>query len=433
MNGPDPRRSIRRLNLVGFAAMAVLFGGVGVWAATSELSGAVIAPGTLVVESNVKKVQHNVGGIVAAILVHEGSLVEEGQVVVRLDDTVTRATLGSVRSQLDEQLARQARLTAERDGADAVVFPDELVARDAEKSVAAAIAGESKLFASRRTARTGQQSQLRERIAQVREEIRGQSAQLDAKDQEIRLIEEELKGVADLYQRNLVSIQRFMALRRDETRLQGERGQFIADIARARGRISETELQIIQLDQDFRTDVLKDLRETEGKIADLRERVVAAQDQLKRIDIRAPQRGYVNQLAVHTVGGVIGNAETIMQIVPQADELVVEAKVAPSDIDQVAVGAVVVVRVMAGNQRTTPSIEGRITRVSADLTQDPQTKQTFYVVRAALSPDEVSRLADLKLVPGMPAEAFIQTHDRTPLQYLLKPLREQIAHSFRER
>jgi HlyD family secretion protein len=252
-------------------------------------------------------------------------------------------------------------------------------------------------------------------------------------EQEVKLIETELVGVSDLYQRNLVSIQRFMQLRRDETRLQGERGQFIADTARARARISETELQIIQLDQDFRTDVLKDLREAEGKIADLKERVVAAEDQLKRIDIRAPQRGFVNQLAVHTVGGVIANGDTIMQIVPQSDDLVVEAKVVPSEIDQVGLGADVVVRIMAGNQRTTPSISGTITRVSADLTQDPQTKQSYYVVRATLPLDEVRRLSDLKLVPGMPVEVFIQTQDRTPLQYLLKPLREQIARTFRER
>ncbi len=429
----DPRRVIRRLNLAGFAAFAVLFGGIGVWGATSQLSGAVIASGTLVVESNVKKVQHATGGIVAEILVKEGSLVEEGQMVMRLDDTVTRATLGSVRSQLDELTSRQGRLLAERDGADAVSFPDELLVRRAEKSVATALAGEQKLFESRGAARTGQRSQLRERIAQVQEEIRGLSAQLEAKESESKLIETELVGVTDLYQKNLVSIQRFMQLRRDQTRLLGERGQLIADIARARGRISETELQIIQLDQDFRTEVLKDLREAEGKIAELRERFIAAEDQLKRVDIRAPQRGSVHQLAVHTVGGVVANGEPIMLIVPGADELVVEARVAPADIDQLALGADVVVRIMAGNQRTTPSLSGVLTRISADLTQDPQTKQSYYLVRAGLSHDELLRLGDLKLLPGMPAEAFIQTHARTPLQYLLKPLQEQIARTFRER
>jgi HlyD family secretion protein len=224
-----------------------------------------------------------------------------------------------------------------------------------------------------------------------------------------------------------------MLLQRDQTRLQGERGQLIAEIARARGKISEIELQIIQLDQDFRTEVLKDLREAQGKIAELKERFTAAEDQLKRVDLRAPQTGIVHQLMVHTVGGVIGNGEIIMQIVPRADELVVEAKIAPSDIDQVGVGSTAVVRMMAGNQRTTPQIAGVLTRVSADLTRDQQPAQTYYIARIGLPPQEVARLKDIHLVPGMPAEVFIQTHERTPLQYLLKPLQEQMARTFRER
>jgi HlyD family secretion protein len=329
---PDPRRAIRRLNLIGFALAVLLVGGVGGWAATSQLSGAVIAPGTIVVESSVKKVQHPSGGVVGEILVKEGDTVDEGQVLLRLDDTVTRSTLGVVRSQLDEAQAREARLLAERDDADVVVFVASLTARRAEPAVATAIAGEARLFESRRNARTGQRSQLRERVAQTNEEIRGLSAQQAAKESELDLIAKELVGVAELYQKNLVSISRFMALQRDQTKLQGERGQLIADSARARGKISETELQIIQLDQDFRTEVLKDLRETQGKIAELKEKLTAAEDQLKRIDLRAPQAGIVHQLSVHTVGGVIANGETVMQIVPRADELVVEAKVSPNDI-----------------------------------------------------------------------------------------------------
>ena len=435
----DPRRTIRKLNLIGLALCAILIGGVGGWAATTQLAGAVIAPGTIVVESNIKKVQHPTGGVVGQILVKEGSEVNDGDVVLRLDDTVTRSTLGVVRSQLDETLAREARLLTERDDANAIVFPARLTSRRNDPSVAMALAGEERLFESRRTAREGQRSQLRERVAQLNEEIRGLSAQLAAKENELELIATELVGVADLYKKNLVSISRYMQLQRDQTRLQGERGQFIADIARARGKISETELQIIQVDQDFRTEVLKDLREAQGKIAELKERVTAAEDQLKRVDLRAPQAGFVHQLAVHTVGGVIGNGETVMQIVPRADELVVEAKVTPSDIDQVAIGAEAIVRVLAGNQRTTPVIAGRLTRVSADLTRDQaqqnslQPPQAYYTVRIALPPTEVARLNDIRLVPGMPVEAFIQTHERTPLGYLLKPLREQIARTFRER
>jgi HlyD family secretion protein len=429
----DPRAAIRRLNLLGLAAVAVLIGGFGGWAATSQLAGAVIASGWIVVESNVKRVQHPTGGIVGEILVKEGSAVEAGDVVIRLDDTQTRATLGIVRSQLDELTARLARLTAERDGAEEVTFPPALVERQHEPAIAAAMSGERKLFESRRTALSGQQAQLRERIAQINEEIGGLTSQHEAKGREIAFIAEELVGVSQLWQQNLVSIVRYMALQRDKARLEGERGQFVAEIARARGRIAEIELQIIQLEQNFRTEVLKEMREVEGKIVELQERRNAAEDQLKRVDIRAPQAGFVHQLAVHTVGGVIGQGETIMQIVPRADTLVVEAKVAPQDIDQVAVGAKATVRIMAGNRRTVPDITGVVTYVAADLTREQQSQLAYFLVRAALPEEEVKRLGDLRLMPGMPVEVFIETQMRTPLDYLLKPLSEQIARTFRER
>jgi HlyD family secretion protein len=439
MSAPrDPRAMIRRMNIIGIAMVVGFVGCIGGWAATSELAGAVIAVGTVIVEGNVKKVQHPTGGVVKEILVKEGDAVEEGQILVRLDDTVTRATLGVVRSQLDENNARQARLLAEREGADAISFPDALLARKGEATVAAAVNGEEKLFEARKSARAGQRAQLRERVSQSNEEIRGLTAQQQAKESETKLIGEELVGVADLYQKNLVSISRFMLLQRDQARLQGERGQFVADIARARAKISETELQIIQLDQDFRTEVLKDLRETQGKVAEFIERMVAAEDQLKRVDIRAPRSGVVYSLTVHTVGGVIANGgETIMSIVPHGDDLIVEAKVSPTDIDQIALGASAVVRIMAGNQRTMPELNGIVTYVSADLSHEPPSPgaapQAFYITRAALPKAEVQRLGEFRLVPGMPAELFIQTYARTPLQYLIKPLRDQIARTFRER
>jgi HlyD family secretion protein len=432
---PDPRRAIRRLNLIGFAAIVLLVGGIGSWAATTQISGAVIAPGILVVESNVKKVQHPTGGVVGQIFIREGSVVEEGQIVMRLDDTVTRATLGVVVSQLNELAAREARLLAEREDAEVVTFEKEFRDRAAgDRGIAAAIAGEEKLFESRKRGRTGQRSQLRERIAQTQEEITGLLSQKKAKESEIKFVGEELVGVSQLYKQNLISIQRYMGLQRDQARLNGEHGQLVAAIARARARISETELQILQLDQDFRTEVLKDLRDTQGKIAELQERKTAAEDQLKRVDIRAPQAGIVHQLSVHTVGGVIGNGETLMQIVPAADKLLVEAKVAPQDIDQVAPDAKATVRIMAGNQRTMPDISTHVTLIGADLTKEKeQPNVAYYVVRLAVPPEEAQRLDQLKLVPGMPAEVFIQTRERTPLDYLLKPLTEQIARTFRER
>ena len=230
---------------------------------------------------------------------------------------------------------------------------------------------------------------------------------------------------------------RYTALQRDQARLEGEHGQLGADIARARGRISETELQILQLEKDFSTEVLKELREIEGRVAELRERMIAAMDQVQRIEIRAPQNGTVHQLTVHTVGGVIGPGETIMLIVPRADQLVVEARVAPVDIDQIVQGAPVQVRIMAGNQRTTPSVYGQVIHISADLTREAasggQPSQSYFLTRVSLSEESLKNLGELKLVPGMPAEALIETGVRTPLGFLLKPLQEQLARTFRER
>lgn len=434
----SPRYAIRKLNLVGCTAMVVALGGFGGWASTIDIAGAVIAGGTVVVETSIKKVQHHNGGIVGEILVKEGSEVEAGQVLVRLDDTLTRATLGVVQSQLDLYIAREARLLAEQDGLESVIFPR--AGNGPSREVAeSAIAGEQRLFRSRREGREGQRAQLRERIAQVGEEIGGLVAQQQSKDSEIRYIGEQLVGVLELYKKNLVTSERYVQLRRDQARLQGERGQLIADIARSRGKIAETELQILQLDQDYRTDVLKDLRETQAKIAELEERANAAVDELKRTEIRASQAGIVYQLQAHTIGGVIGKGDTVMQIAPRADALIVEAKIAPQDIDQVAVGASVRVRIEAGNRRTTPDLEGKVTVVSPDLTHDTEAtpkgvqNQQYYTARVALSQAELNSIGDLHLVPGMPAEVYIRTQDRTPLNYLLKPLREQIARTFRER
>jgi len=434
----SPRAAIRNLNLLGCVATVVALGGAGGWASTTHIAGAVIATGTVVVETSAKKVQHFNGGIVGEILVKEGSEVEAGQVLIRLDDTLTRATLGVIQSQLDLYVAREARLLAERDVADSVALPEALGTGPRE-GLGNAIAGERRLFRSRREGRDGQRAQLRERIAQIEEEIRGLTGQQQSKDIEIKFIGEELAGVSQLYAKNLVSVARYVQLGRDEARLQGERAQLLADVARSRGKIAEIELQILQLDQDFRTEVLKDLRETQGRIAELQERANGAFDDLKRTDIRAPQAGVVYQLQVHTIGGVIGKGDTIMQIAPRADALIVEAKVAPQDIDQVPVGASVHVRIGAGNRRTTPDLGGRVTVVSPDLTRDPVTasagvpSQPYYVARVALSEADLLAVADLQLVPGMPAEVYIQTGDRTPLDYLLKPLHEQIARTFRER
>ena len=426
-------RSIHRHLAAGAMVAIVLVGGVGGWAATTELSGALIAQGSIVVDSNVKKVQHPTGGVVGKLNVRDGDHVKAGDIVVQLDDTVTRANLAIVTKGLDEFGARKARLEAERDGAETITFPADILSRANEAAAANALANERKLFELRRTARVGQKAQLQQRVLQLGDEIRGLEAQQNAKSREIALIERELEGVRDLWKKNLIPINRLTALEREGARIEGERAQLIASVAQAKGKVVETQLQIIQIDQDLSSEVAKDMREVDGKIGEFVERKVTAEDQLKRIDIRAPQDGTVLQSTVHTVGGVITAGDPIMLIVPDADSLIVEAKVNPQDVDQLQLGQAAMLRFSSFNQRTTPEISGKVTRISADTTTDQRTGQSYYTIRIAMPTEEVSRLGDVKLIPGMPVEAFVQTGDRTMLSYLLKPLSDQLMRAFREK
>jgi membrane fusion protein, type I secretion system len=428
------RRSMRRTLISGTAVACLLAFGIGGWAATTELAGAVIAPGSLVVDSNVKKVQHPTGGVVGELRVRDGDHVKAGNVVVRLDDTQTRANLAIITKSLDELAARQARDEAERDGAKKVTFSAELLARMKDPEVARVVQGEQKLFEIRRSAREGQVAQLRERIAQLREQIQGLADQVGAKKREIELIGEELTGVRELWSKNLIPITRVTALERDAARIEGERGSLVSTMAQTKGKITETELQILQIEQDLRTEVGKDLAEIRAKTAELVEKKVSAEDQLKRVDIRAPQDGMVHQLAVHTVGGVITpQGEPIMLIVPEADALTVEAKIQPQDIDQVRLSQKAVLRFSAFNQRTTPELNGEVSRVSADVSQDAKTGASFYTIRIGVPEAELARLSGLRLVPGMPVESFIQTGERTVISYLTKPLQDQLMKAWREK
>jgi HlyD family secretion protein len=427
------RPSIRLHLIVGLAVVVVLAGGLGGWASTAQISGALIAPGAVVVDSNVKKVQHPTGGVVGELRVRDGDLVKAGDVVVRLDDTVTKAGLAIVTKNLDGLWARAARLEAEQQGLDKIVFPKMLLERADDPDVKNVMASETKLFEVRTFGRIGQKAQLRERVTQLNEEIAGLTAQAKAKDQEIALVEKELVGVSSLYDQHLVQISRLTTLQRDAARLNGERAQFVASRAQAKGKITETELQIIQVDKDLVSEVSKDLRETNDKIGEFVERKVTAEDQLRRVDIRAPQDGMVLQSTVHTVGGVITAGDAIMMIVPQTDDLSVEAKVNPQDIDKLQIGQKTLLRLSAFNQRTTPELNGLVTRVSPDVTTDQRTGQSYYTIRVSMPPEEVARLGDAKLIPGMPVEAFVQTGDRTMMSYLIKPLSDQLMRAFREK
>ena len=427
------RRSIRAHMIVGLAVMLVLAGGFGGWASTVPISGALIAPGAVVVDSNVKKVQHPTGGVVGEVRVRDGDTVKAGDIVVRLDETVVKAGLAIVVKTLNGLWARAARLEAEQRGTDKIRFPSMLMDQATDPDVRDVMASETKLFEVRVNGRAGQKSQLRERVLQLNEEIAGLQAQEQAKDKEIALVEKELVGVRQLFDQRLVQISRLTTLERDAARLSGERAQYIASRAQARGKITETELQIIQVDKDMISEVSKDLRETNEKIGEFVERKVTAEDQLRRIDIRAPQDGMVLQSTVHTVGGVLTAGDAIMMIVPQADAVSVEAKVNPQDIDKLQIGQKTLLRLSAFNQRTTPELNGAVTRVSADVTTDQRTGQSYYTIRVSMPPAEVARLGDNKIIPGMPVEAFVQTGDRTMFSYLMKPLSDQLMRSFREK
>jgi HlyD family secretion protein len=429
----DPGRSIYRLTLLGVIGLIVVVGGIGGWAVTTEISGALIAPGSIVVDSDVKKVQHPTGGVIGALNVRDGDSVHAGDVVVRLDETMLRANLSIVSNGLDELIARAARLTSERDSLDEVRMPAVFEDRQSDPYVMKSMEGERRLFAMRRAARAGQKEQLQQRIVQLNEEVKGLTAQQGAKGQEIELIQRELSGVSELWDKKLIQLTRLTALEREAARIGGERAQLIATMAQSRGKVAEINLQIFQIDQDLASDVSKELREVEAKIGEFSERKVAAEDQLKRIAVRAPQDGIVHELNVHTVGGVVGPGEQMMLIIPAHDTLSVEAKIAPQDIDQLALGQTASLRFSAFNARTTPQLDGVVSRVSANTTTDQRTGQSYYTIRIGIPPSELARFGDVKLVPGMLVESFIKTSDRTVSSYLMKPLADQVMRAFRER
>jgi membrane fusion protein, type I secretion system len=426
------RSSIRHNAAVGTAVIVFLLGGIVAWASTTDISGAVIAAGSVVVDSNVKKVQHPTGGVVADLDVREGDQVKKGEVVVRLDATVTRANLAVVTKGLDELQARKARLETERDGLNHIIFPGDLERRASQSEVASIMRGERKLFESRREVRKGQKAQLNQRIEQLEKELGGYEAQEHAKSKEIALIGREIESSRGLWDKNLIPLSKYTALQRDAARLEGEHGVLVATESQIKGKIAETKLEIIQIDRDMTSEVGRDLRDADAKIGELVERKVAAEDQLKRVEIRAPQDGIVYQLAVHSPGEVIGPGDPVMLIVPQKDDLKVEAKVAPKDVVKLAVGQTADLRFSAFNQRTTPEIEGTVARISPDATADQRTGQSFYTVRIGVKASELAKLGAVKLLPGMPVEVFIKTGERNVLSYFLKPLDDQVARAFRE-
>lgn len=424
--------SIRNHLLAVGAAGVILLITIGAMSAGTKIAGAIIASGSVVVESSTKKIQHPVGGVVKDLLVSEGQRVSAGDTLIRLDETVAKANLSALTKSYWELLARRARLETEREGHSSIVFPTQLISAISDPAAKAAMDGERNQLKLRRASDQNRKVQLQQRISQLNDEITGLKQQIQSKQQENDYIQKELAGVQSLWDQKLVSITRLTTLQREAARLLGDKGQLTASIAQAKGKISETELQILQVDEDNRKDVAKELSEVRSKIEETYEKRVAAQDTATKLDIRSPQNGIVHDLVVHTGGAVISPAETIMVIVPDRDNLVVEAHVTPQDIEQVKIGQRTSIRFPNFNQRTTPEIRGKVTQVGADISRDDKSTPPYFTVRVKIDPEAGKKL-DGKLVPGMPAELFIETTPRTVLSYLMKPLADQARRAFREK
>jgi HlyD family type I secretion membrane fusion protein len=419
---------------VRFAALvgALFFGGAWAWSAWAPIESGVMAPATLVVDTNRKAVQHLEGGTVAELLVREGDRVEAGQIVIRLDRTVPQATLDLLRGQWWASQALAARLAAERDARDEIVFPPELTDQIDDPRVPELISAERRIFEARRAQIESQTRILRQRNAQAAEEIRGLDQEIKAQDRQLTLIAEEADGVRQLVEKGMERKPRLLALQRTTAEIEGARAQNVARIAQVQQSIGEVDLRILDLRASVLSEAVQKLRDERTRIFDVLERLRAAEDTLARTEIRAPVSGRVVGLKVFTVRGVISPREPLMDIVPSEDILVVEAQVPVSEIDAVRVGLPVQLRFSALNQRTTPTVEGEVANVSPDRLVDPRSGQPYYTARILVG--DIGRLPpDTLLKAGMPVEAMIRTGERTILEYLAKPLTDFTHRALRER
>jgi HlyD family secretion protein len=426
----DPQLSLKRNLRIGMILVGALVLVLFVMAAFANIQGAVIAAGQVSVESKVKKIAHPRGGVVAEIYVKDGDRVKAGDALIRLDTTVSGVSATVSGEGLDQLMAQRARLEAERDSSGGVRFPAELTRRG-DASARAAMAEEGRLFRLRRQAILGQKAQLNERINQLEQQIRGYQAQINASNRQAALIQPELEGVRTLWEKKLVTINKVNQLERTAVDLDASVASLNANIAQARGRITEIRQQAIQLDQDSRSQAGAQLGEVMKLLNDQQVRAVGSDDEFTKSVIRAPYDGVVDKLAFTTVGGVIPPAETLMEIVPDTDQLTVEAKISPADVDQIRIGQPAKLRFSAFNAQTTPELNGNLVHVSAETATDQRTGMTYYTVRLDVEQQEVRKLGALKLVPGMPVEAYIQTGERSLLSFITKPLRDQVSRAFR--
>ena len=430
----DAQRSIRRLSLAGGLAALLLVAGAGGMSAAIEFAGAVIAEGVVVVKTDVMSIQHARGGIVAGIEVAEGDRVAAGQPLIRLDGTQLAASLAIINFTLDEMLVRQARLSAERDGLGRFDPPAALAERAAaDPTFAALLAAEQQLFALRQTTLSSQKQQLNEQIAQLEAAISGLDRQLAGRITEQKIVASQLEAFRDLTEKGLMQASQRNAMERDGASLAAEIGRIEAAIAENRGRISEVRIEVLAVEQVLRKDVATELNELSTRIAEYRERRDAADDEIRRLALVAPIAGTVHELRIHTPGGVIGAGDTVLEIVPDPDQVAVEARISPTEIDMIAPGQTVQLRLAAFNRRTAPELTGTVQRVAADAIRDERTGRSYFEVRIVVPDDQLALLGDERLVPGMVAEAHFATETRSIASYLLQPLAEQLGRAFRER
>jgi len=424
--------SARKPLLLGFITLLVLVGGFGVWSVSTEISGAVVAPGRIEVEKNRQIVQHPDGGVVAEILVSEGDAVEAGDILVKLDGTLLQSELSIVEGQLSEVRARRARLEAERDGLTEMIIPEDLAQLAAANPEAAEqVEGQKRLFEARAETLARTQDQLEKRKSQTQSQIEGIDAQSRALTEQLRLIAMELADQQSLLDKGLAQTARVLALQRDEARLDGQVGELTASRAQAEGRITEIELQILALSAQRREEASTELRDIGTTELSLTQNKNALSEQVARLDIRAPVSGTVFGLQVTTPRSVIRPADPVAFIIPQDRPLVISAQISPLHIDEVRVGQPCKLVFPAFSSRTTPELHGEVALVSADALTDEANGTTYYRAEIALTPDEAERLGQ-KLLPGMPVEAYIQTQARTPLAYLIKPFTDYFSRAFRE-
>jgi HlyD family secretion protein len=415
---------------IGLLALLVLVGGFGTWAVKAQITGAIIASGQIEVDRNRQVIQHPDGGVVDAILVEEGDTVTKGDTLIRLDASLLQSELAIVEGQLFEILARRGRLEAERDGAETLKF-DPLL--EQEPQGAELIVGQTRLFDARLESNTRAVEQLGQQRAQIASQLNGITAQQTALSTQSDLIQRELTDQQKLLSQQLVQASRVLALQREEANLLGRVGELTAQAAQAAERMTEIEIQVLSLATTRREEAITRLRDLEFNELELTERRRTLRQQLERLDLRAPVSGIVYGLEVFAEQSVIRAAEPVMFLVPQDRPLVIAAKVQPTDIDQINLGQEVTLRFSAFDQRRTPELVGAVTLVSADIFVDEATRQSFYQAEVQLNAGEIEKLpADMVLIPGMPVEAFVRTADRSPMDYLLKPLADYFAKAFRE-